>query len=189
MAHLGNGASLCGLVERKSRATTMGFTPLDGLVMGTRPGRLDPGVLLHLLTEHWMDAQALAHLLNRESGLLGLSSLSSDMRDLLGSDDERAGLAIEVFVDRLAQEIGAAAAAIGGLDALVFTGGIGENAAEIRARTVERLVFLGATLDAAANDANAAEIGAPGATPRLLILKTDEERMIARHALDVIGPG
>jgi acetate kinase len=189
VAHLGNGASLCGMVGRQSQVTTMGFTPLDGLVMGTRPGRLDAGVLLYLLGEKGLGLEALTHMLNRESGLLGLSGVSADMRDLLASEDERARLAVEVFVDRLAQEIGGAAAAIGGLDALVFTGGIGENAALIRARAIGRLAFLSARLDEAANARNPANIGAPDSAIRLLVLPTDEERQIARHALGVVRGG
>jgi len=183
VAHLGNGASLCGMVGLTSRHTTMGFTPLDGLVMGRRPGRLDPGVPLFLLEEEGYDAASLSRLLHEECGLLGLSGLSADMRDLLASDAPEARLAVEVFTAGLTEEIGAAAAAIGGLDALVFTGGIGENAAPVRAAVANRLAFLGARLDEEANARHATEIGRPGASPRLLVVPTDEERVIARHAL------
>jgi acetate kinase len=189
VAHLGNGASLCGMVELESRSTTMGFTPLDGLMMGRRPGRLDPGVLLHLVAEKGMDAEALSELLNNRCGLFGLSGGVSDMRELLASDAPAAQLAVDMFVRRLAAEIAATATAIGGLAALVFTGGIGENAAAIRALTVARLAWLGAKLDGRRNEAGGPEIGAPGGAVRLLVLRTDEERVIARAVAGLVsGP-
>jgi acetate kinase len=181
VAHLGNGASLTGMTGRRSRYTTMGFTPLDGLVMGRRPGRLDPGVILHLLSERGMPVEELVKLLNRDCGLMGISGLSPDMRDLLASQQDGARLAVEVFVARLVGEIGAAAAAIEGLDAIVFTGGIGENAAPVRARTVERLAWLGAEIDPESNAEGALNIGSASSRVRLLVMPTDEERMIARH--------
>ena len=182
VAHLGNGASLAGLVDRESRYTTMGFTPLDGLVMGRRPGRLDPGILLHLMAEHKASPAALETLLFEQSGLLGVSGVSSDMRDLLASDEPQARLAVDMFIARLVAEIGAAAAAIGGLDALVFTGGIGEHAAIIREAVVERLAWLGLTLDAAANAENATTISTHDSRAAILVIPADEERMIAHHA-------
>ncbi len=186
VAHLGNGASLCALSGGRSIATSMGFTALDGLAMGTRPGRIDPGVLLHLMQEDGMDAAALTRLLYHESGLKGLSGLSHDMRRLLASDNEKAAEAIDYYVYTLAREIAAMTASLGGLDALVFTGGIGENAAPIRARALERLGFLGLAIDPAANAENAAEIHA-GACP-VLVIPTDEERIIARATVKELAP-
>jgi acetate kinase len=183
VAHLGNGASLCGMVGRQSRATTMGLTPLDGLVMGRRPGRLDPGVLLHLMTEKNLDAEQLSEFLNRECALYGLSGISADMREVLASSSEGASRAVAVFVARLVAEIGSMAASIGGLDALVFTGGIGENAAPIRAAAVDRLAWLGAELDAAANQENRARISTAQSRIPVLVLPTDEEQAIASHAV------
>ncbi len=145
--HLGNGCSLAGIVDGKSQYTSMGFTPLDGLMMGQRPGRLDPGAVLWLVRHHGGNVDAVDHLLNNESGLAGVSGISPDMRVLLASDEPAARLAIAMFVDRLVQEIGAAAAAIGGIDALVFTGGIGENAAPVRAMAIDALGWLGFRLD------------------------------------------
>jgi acetate kinase len=177
VAHLGNGASLCAMREGRSVGSTMGFSALDGMPMGTRCGQLDPGVILHLLAEG-MDADALTRLLYRESGLRGLSGISHDMRTLLASEDPRAAEAVDYYVFRLSREIGALAAVLGGLDALVFTGGIGENAAPIRARATETLGFLGLAVDEVANAANATEIHA-GPVP-ILVIPTDEERVIAR---------
>jgi acetate kinase len=177
VAHLGNGASLCAMRDGRSVGSTMGFSALDGMPMGTRCGQLDPGVILHFLAEG-MDAEEITTLLYKESGLKGLSGLSHDMRTLLGSDSKAASEAIDYYVFRLTREIGAMAAVLGGLDALVFTGGIGENSPEIRARALEPLGFLGLAVDPAANAANATGIGA-GAVP-VLVLPTDEERVIAR---------
>ncbi len=168
IAHLGNGASLCAIERGRSVATTMGFSALDGLVMGTRPGALDPGVLLYLMSEHKMDARALEALLYNRSGLLGLSGLSSDMRALLQSEDPRAREAVDVFVYRIGRELGSLAAALGGLDALVFTAGIGEHAPEIRARVCRDAGWLGIRLDEAANRAGGPRISAADArTTRL----------------------
>ena len=182
ICHLGAGCSLAGVVGGRSAYTSMGFTPLDGLMMGRRPGRLDPGAVLWLVERHGGDVEAVDRLLNREAGLLGVSGLSPDMRVLLEADAEEARLAIAMFVDRLVQEIGAAAAAIGGLDGLVFTGGIGENAAPVRARTLDALAWLGFRTDAGANEANAATITLAGSTPSAHVIAADEEAVIAAAA-------
>ncbi|GCA50566.1 acetate kinase [Sinorhizobium sp. KGO-5] len=184
VAHLGSGASMCALNDGRSVETTMGFTALDGLPMGTRPGQLDPGVVLHLLRD--MSAQAVSDLLYHQSGLKGLSGISNDMRELLESEDPRASFAIDHFVHRCALNAGMLAAALGGLNAFVFTGGIGENAAPIRARISEGLAWLGARLDPAANDADASVISKAGSRVALHVMPTDEELMIARHTLAII---
>lgn len=181
VAHLGNGASLCALEGGRSRACSMGFSTLDGLIMGTRCGSLDPGVLLYLLREKGLDAAALEKLLYRESGLLGLSGVSADMRDLLASDQPAAAAAVEMFCDRIAEQIALFAAKLGGLDAVVFTAGIGERSAEIRARVVQRLTWLGAALDAQANAAGGPKIAGEDSALGLWVVPTDEESMIARH--------
>lgn len=181
VAHLGNGASLCALKNGRSQACTMGFSTLDGLIMGTRCGAIDPGVLIYLLREKGMDVTALEKLLYKESGLLGLSGISADMRDLLASDKPEAAQAVSMFCDRVAQQIATLAAMLGGLDAVIFTAGIGERSAPIRAAICERLTWLGAELDTAANDAGEARIAAPGSGLGLWIVPTDEESMIARH--------
>ncbi len=178
VAHLGNGASLAGLENGRSISSTMGFSALEGLCMGTRPGQIDPGVLLYLMAEEGMGYDELTHLLYKDSGLLGLSGLSHDMRTLLASDQSEAQEAVDYYCTRLAREIGAMAATLGGLDALVFTGGVGENAAPIRARALDQLAFLGLSLDNAANAVNATRIHT-GPVP-ILVLPTDEERVIAR---------
>ena len=180
VAHLGNGASMCAMRECASVASTMGFTAVDGLMMGTRSGALDPGVVLYLMDELKMDPRAIEKMLYQQSGLLGVSGVSSDMRTLLASDDPRAKFAIELFCYRIARELGSLAAALGGLDALVFTGGIGEHAAPIRARVVEASRWLGLSLDAAANAANGPRISGPGSA-RAWVVPTNEELMIARH--------
>jgi acetate kinase len=187
VAHLGNGASMCAIANGRSIDSTMGFTALDGLPMGTRSGQLDPGVVLHLMTAEGMDAAALTRLLYNESGLRGLSGLSNDMRDLEASDTEAAREAIAYFVYRIRKELGALAAALGGLDALVFTAGIGENSATIRRAVCLDMEWLGLTLDDAANEAGATVISAPGARVRILRVPTDEEGMIARHALALLS--
>lgn len=187
VAHLGNGASLCALREGRSVATTMGMTPLDGLVMGTRPGSVDPGVLLYLMDEHGMDSKALAKLLYHESGLLGVSGLSSDMRALLASDDPHAKEAVDLFVHRIGRELGSLAAALGGLDALVFTAGIGENAAPIRAAVCCDAAWLGIELDAAANERGGPCLSLPGSRASAWVIPTDENRMIARHVRTLLG--
>ncbi len=186
VAHLGNGASLCALRAGRSIATSMGFTALDGLVMGTRPGALDPGVLLYLMDEHGMDARALEQLLYHESGLLGVSGVSSDMRQLLASEDPRAREAIDLFVYRLCRELGSLAAVLGGLDALIFTAGIGEHAAPIRAAVCRGAAWLGVELDAAANASGGPRISNPGGSASAWVVPTDENRMIARHTRDVL---
>ncbi len=187
VAHLGNGASLCALEGGRSVATTMGFTALDGLVMGTRPGALDPGVLLYLMTRHQMDARALETLLYHESGLLGLSGISSDMRALLDSPDPRAREAVDVFVYRIGRELGSLAAALGGLDAVVFTAGIGEHAPAIRARVCRDAAWLGVRLDEAANEAGGPRITTPDAATSAWVIPTDENLMIARHTQSVLS--
>ncbi|MFK7753718.1 MAG: acetate/propionate family kinase, partial [Sedimentitalea sp.] len=177
IAHLGNGASMCAVRDGQSIASTMGFSALDGLPMGTRCGQLDPGVLLYLMDQGLSSAE-ISHMLYRESGLKGLSEISHDMRTLLASDDPRAAEAIDYYVFRIQREIGGMAAILGGLDALVFTGGIGENAAPIRARVLAGMGFLGLELDAPANAANATDISQGKA--QALVIPTDEERVIAR---------
>lgn len=181
VAHLGNGASLCAMQGRKSVATTMGFSTLDGLVMGTRCGSIDPGVLFYLMREKNMSADAVEDMLYRKSGLLGLSEISNDMRTLLDSDDLRARAAIEQFVYRAALETGAMAAALDGIDALVFTGGIGEHAAPVRAMICEKLAWLGITLDASANASHAPRISTTASRVSVCIIPTDEEAVIAKH--------
>ena len=180
VAHLGNGASMCALEGCRSVASTMGFTAVDGLMMGTRSGALDPGAVLYLVDELHMDARAVEKLLYQESGLLGVSGISSDMRTLLASDDPRAQFAIELFCYRVARELGSLAAAMGGLDALVFTGGIGEHAAPIRRRVLESAGWLGLTIDDDANAKNGPCISADGPA-RAWVIPTNEELMIARH--------
>ena len=186
VAHLGSGASMCALTGGRSIESTMGFTALDGLPMGTRPGQIDPGVVLHLIEERGMTAPEVASLLYNDSGLKGLSGISSDMRDLLASDDPAAGFAIEHFVHRSALNIGLLTAALNGLDAFVFTAGIGEHAPEIRARIAGRLGWLGAELDRSANDAGATLISTPASKVALLVIPTDEELMIARATLALL---
>ena len=181
VAHLGNGASLCAMEHRRSRATSMGFTAVDGLMMGTRTGSLDPGVMLYLMDRHHMDARALERMLYKESGLLGVSGISQDMRELLASGEREAREAVDLFCYRLVRESGALVAALGGLDALVFTGGIGANAAPVRERACNALAWLGIELDPAANAAGATLITRPGSRVAALALPTNEEWMIARH--------
>lgn len=181
VAHLGSGASLCALRAGKSVDSTMGFSPLDGIPMGTRPGALDPGVLLYLVGQRGMSAAALEKLLYKQSGLLGLSGVSNDMRLLLESAEPRAQLAVDYFVHYVAKEIGALAAVLGGLDALVFTAGIGENAPEIRARIVAACAWLGIALDDEANQRGGTCISAAGSAVSAWVVPTNEELMIARH--------
>lgn len=178
VAHLGNGASLCAIREGVSVASTMGFSALDGLPMGTRCGQLDPGVVLYLLQNHNMDAAAITELLYRKSGLLGLSGISSDMRTLQASPAPEAREAIDYYVFRIQREVGAMAASLGGIDGLVFCGGIGENSALIREKITAPLGFLGIQCNPEANRANAIEIGT-GEVP-VMVIPTDEEAMIAR---------
>ena len=179
-AHLGNGASLCAIKDGRSIDTTMGFTALDGLVMGTRSGALDPGVILYLEQQQGMDAAAIEDLLYKQSGLLGVSEISSDMRALLASADPRAKDAIDLFVFRIAREIGAMTASMGGCDGLVFTAGIGEHAARVRAEVCDRLDWLGMALDSELNGRGRGQIAATGSKP-VWVTPTDEERMIAVH--------
>ncbi|MBS3934692.1 MAG: acetate/propionate family kinase, partial [Sulfuritalea sp.] len=186
VAHLGNGASMCGMVGRKSQASTMGFTAVEGLMMGTRTGALDPGVLLYLMDYDGMDAQALTHLLYKESGLLGVSGISSDMRVLLASDQPEAKEAVDLFCYRIVREIGSLAAALGGLDALVFTGGIGEHAAPVRAMVCKPLGWLGLDFDVAANAGGAECISTPASRVAALVLPTNEEWMLARHTAGLL---
>lgn len=185
VAHLGNGASMCAIENGRSVASTMGFTALDGLAMGTRCGAIDPGVLLYLLQEEGLAPEALSRLLYRESGLLGLSGISADMRELEASDAPEARQAIDYFVHRIRSELGALAAALGGLDALVFCGGIGENAAAVRAAVCHDLGWLGIVLDEDANAAGDTRV-AKGPTP-VLVVRTDEESVIAGAALQVLN--
>jgi len=183
VAHLGSGASLCAIHNGRSIATTMGFSPLDGLVMGTRCGNIDPGVLLYLMDRHNMDARALEQLLYHQSGLLGVSGISNDMRTLLASDDPHALEAIELFVYRAGREIGSLAAALGGLDALVFTGGIGEHSAMIRAKVCRQAAWLGLELDDSANTTGVSRISTLSSKVSAWVVATDENRMIANHTL------
>ena len=186
VAHLGNGASLCALQGGRSVDTTMGFSALDGLVMGTRCGALDPGVMLHLM-RRGMSVAALEDLLYCRSGLLGVSEISSDMRTLLASPDPRAREAIDLFVSHTVREIGALAATLGGLDGLVFTGGIGENAAEIRHLVSARLAWMGLSLDGAANASHQPLISMPTSRIVVRVLPTDEELVIARQTISLLG--
>ncbi|HEY0526260.1 MAG TPA: acetate kinase, partial [Stellaceae bacterium] len=189
-AHLGNGASLCAMRGGRSVDTTMGFTALDGLPMGTRCGALDPGVILYLLRERGMDADAIEDLLYRRSGLLGVSGgIASDMRTLLASAEPAAREAVELFAYRIVRETGALASSLGGLDGLVFTAGIGEHAAEIRERVCAALAWLGLRLDAAANRAGGPRISAAGSAVSAWVIPTDEEKMIARHTAELIDRG
>ena len=185
VAHLGNGASLCAMEKRRSQATSMGFTALDGLMMGTRTGSLDPGVLLYLMDRHHMDARALERMLYKESGLFGVSGISQDMRELLASREREAREAVDLFCYRLVREVGALAAVLGGIDALVFTGGIGEHAAPVRERTCRALGWLGLQFDNAANSADAMFISQAGSRLPALVLPTNEEWIIARHTARV----
>ena len=187
VAHLGNGASMCGLLAGRSVATTMSFSPLDGLTMGTRCGRIDAAVVLHLIQHHGLDADAVTQLLHRQSGLLGLSGVSADMRTLLASASPAAALAIEHFVEAAARELAGLAAALRGIDALVFTGGIGENAATLRGRIVEAAGWMGLQLDAQANAAGARCINALGSAVQIRLLRTNEEAVIARLTLQAAG--
>lgn len=189
VCHLGNGASACALRAGASMASTMGFTGVEGLPMGTRSGALDPGVLLHLLSQRGMDAGAIERLIYRESGLLGVSGLSSDMRTLLASDAPRARLAVDLFIYRIGREIGSLAAALGGLDALIFTAGIGEHAAEVRARVCQGAAWLGVDLDSAANASHGPRISTADSPAAAWVIPTNEELMIARHTRRLIEQG
>ena len=181
MLHLGNGASMCAIDAGRSIASTMGFTAVEGLPMGTRCGSLDPGVILHLIDQLKMDTRAIEKLLYTQSGLLGVSGISSDMRTLLASEDPRAKTAVDLFVYRIGREIGSLAAALGGLDAIVFTAGIGENAPAIRSRVCRDAAWLGVKIDESANTANRTCISTPSSPVSVWVIPTDEEIMIARY--------
>jgi acetate kinase len=183
VCHLGNGSSMCAVSGGRSVDSTMGFTALDGLPMGTRSGQIDPGVLLYLMQEKGMGARQIEDLLYKRSGLLGLSGVSNDMRDLEASAEPRAALAIDYFIYRIVREAGALAAAMGGLDGLVFTAGIGENSGTVRERVCRGLAWLGLELDPAANAARGPRISAPGSKVAAYVIPTNEEGMIARHTL------
>lgn len=187
VAHLGNGASLCAIRAGRSVETTMAFTPLDGLPMGTRCGQIDPGVLLYLLDEKRLTSAQVSELLSKKSGLLGLSGQSSDMRDLLASETPAAKQAVDYFVYRAGWYIGALTAALGGLDGLVFTGGIGEHAAPVRERVCRNLSWLGLELDEAANRAGASRISTGPSRLSAWVVPTDEERMIALHVHELLA--
>ncbi|HMG32901.1 MAG TPA: acetate/propionate family kinase [Blastocatellia bacterium] len=185
--HLGNGASMCAIEGGRSVTSTMGFTAVEGLPMGTRSGSLDPGVTLHLMDHHGMDARAIEKLLYNESGMLGVSGISSDMRTLLASSDPRAKLAIDLYCYRIRRELGSLVAALGGLDAIVFTGGIGENAAAIRERVCRDAAWLGVEFDPDANAAGGPRISVPGARVSAWRIPTNEELMIASHTQRLIN--
>ena len=187
VAHLGSGASLCALKEGQSQETTMSFTALDGVPMGTRCGALDPGAVLHLIEHKGMTPAEVGHMLYHESGLLGLSGLSNDVRTLLASDRPEAALAVAFFCRRVAQAAAALAVTLGGLDAFVFTAGIGENAPEIRQRIVADLGWAGLILSNDANRSGVARLDAPGSRAQIWIIPTDEECMIARHTMRLLG--
>ncbi len=187
VAHLGNGASMCALRQGRSVASTMGFSALDGLPMGTRCGQLDPGVLLYLMEHEHMDAAALRELLYHESGLKGLSGLSHDVRELSASANPHAREALDYFAYRCRREIGGLAACLEGMDGLVFTAGIGENSAEVRAMILAGMDWLGIEWDARANTQHAPVISAPASRVRVLVIPTDEERMLAEHACRLLG--
>ncbi len=186
VAHLGSGASMCGIRHGRPVSSTLGFSALDGLPMGTRCGDLDPGVILYLLQAEEMNADEIQDLLYKRSGLLGLSGVSSDMRTLQDSAVPEAADAIDYFVYRIRREIGAMAAALGGLDGLVFTGGIGENSRLVRRRVCQDMGFFGIALDAAANEANAQDVAPAGSRCRVMVVPTDEEAMIARDTAALV---
>ena len=187
VAHLGSGASMCAMHAGRSVDSTMGFTALDGLPMGTRCGALDPGVVLHLIREYGMDADGIEAMLYHDCGLKGVSGISNDMRALLASDDPNAARAIDLFVWHIAKELGALAAVLGGLDAFVFTAGIGERSPEIRAKVCALSTWLGISLDEAANQAGSQRISASDSATSVYAIPTDEEQMIARHTFSVLA--
>ena len=187
VAHLGSGASMCAMKDRKSVDSTLGFTALDGLCMGTRPGALDPGVVLHLFQGLNLSAKEVETLLYKKSGLIGISEISSDMRDLLGREEPAARLALDYFVYRAAKEIGALAAVLGGIDALVFTAGIGENSPEIRQRICEASAWLGIEIDADANNENRTTISTASSKASVWVIPTNEELMIAKQTGALLG--
>ena len=184
--HLGNGSSMCAIADGRSVASTMGFTAADGLPMGTRCGNLDPGVILYLMDELKMDARAIEKLIYQQSGLLGMSGVSSDMRTLEASDAPEAKAAVDVFVYRIGRELGSLAAAMGGLDAVVFTAGIGENSRSLRERVCRDAAWLGVDLDAAVNERNGPCISSAGSPVSAWVIPTNEELMIARHTQQLL---
>ncbi len=187
VAHLGSGASLCALRNRKGIDSSLGFTALDGLCMGTRPGSLDPGVVLYLFQTLGLDAKAVERLLYKQSGLLGISGISNDMRDLVGSSDPAARLAVDYFVYRVAKEIGALAAVLGGVDGIVFTAGIGERSAVIRERIADASAWLGLEIDRAANARHGPRISTAASRVEAWVIPTNEELVIARHTGQLLG--
>jgi len=187
VAHLGSGASLCALKDGKGVDCSMGFTALDGLCMGTRPGALDPGVVLHLFQTLGLSVKQVETILYKKSGLLGISGLSNDMRELLASDKPEALLAIDYFVYRAAKEIGALAAVLQGVDALVFTAGIGENSSEVRRRICDAAAWLGVEVDANANANRGPRISPVNSKVSAWVIPTNEELMIARHTDSLLG--
>jgi acetate kinase len=186
VAHLGNGASLCAIREGRSVASTMGFTAVDGLMMGTRCGALDPGVMIYLMDSHGFDARGLEDLVYKQSGLLGVSGISSDMRTLRASGEPAAAEAIRLFVYRIVREIGSLAAALGGLDGLVFTGGIGENDSATRAEVVEGCRWLGAEIDAQKNAAGQCDLAAPSSRLGIMMIPANEELNIAKSTIALV---
>ena len=187
VAHLGSGASLCALNDGKSVDTTMGFTAVEGLCMGTRPGSIDPGAVLYLFQNLGLSVKEVETILYKKSGLVGISGISNDMRDLLGREEPAAKLAVDYFIYRIAKEIGALAAALGGLDALVFTAGIGENSPEIRQRVCEASAWLGIEIDANANNERATQISTAQSKTSVWVIPTNEELMIALHTGELLG--
>ena len=189
VAHLGNGASMCAIKNGRSIASSMGFTALDGLPMGTRCGQLDPGVLLYLLAEKKMNAEQISDLLYKESGLKGMSGISQDMRELEASDSPRAREAIDYFVHRIRRELASLAATVDGVEGVVFTGGIGEHSARIRKAVLTGMEWMGIQLDDEANEASAQLISAKASPTAVFVIPTDEERMIARHTVEITSVG
>ncbi len=187
VAHLGSGASMCAIRDGKSIESSMGFTAVDGLPMGTRTGALDPGVLLYLMQERRYDAAAIERLLYKESGLLGVSGVSNDMRHLASSNDPRAAEAVDLFIYHVGKFLGALTAALGGIDALVFTAGIGENDRRLRARVCERAAWLGIGFDHEANERNGPRISTADSAVSVWVIPTNEERMIAQHTASLVG--
>ena len=189
VAHLGNGASMCAMLNGRSIASTMGFTAVGGLPMGTRCGTIDPGILLYLMNRHGMDALSIENLIYNQSGLLGVSGISSDMRALLASEDPRAREAVDLFVYRIGRELGSLAAALGGIDGIVFTGGIGENSAMIRARVCSDGEWLGLDFDEKANERGGPEISNENSRISAWVIPTNEELMIATHTKRMVLKG
>lgn len=187
VCHLGSGASMCAIENGKSVANTMGFTAVEGLPMGTRTGILDPGVILYLMQQKQMDSHEIEALLYKQSGLLGLSGVSNDMRVLMDSDNPNAQEAVDYFIYRIVREIGSLSAAMGGLDAIVFTAGIGEHSPEVRARVLKQVQWMGVDLDEAANQGNEGRISTPGSRVQSWVVPTDEELMIAMHTRNTLA--